>query len=123
MAGVVLLAIGLGIGVAVFRSIRMPSFTINLSSQGTTAASGDNVNVTVSVERLLDYDKVVTLSASYDSAYVDNVDFSPDNWAVPFSATMTIHVRATVSGTTTITVRGTGADGVTSSAGFEFTIT
>jgi hypothetical protein len=126
MAGVILLAIGLGIGVAVYRSVgkAMPSFSIDLSPTSKTADNGENVNVRVSVGRLLDYNKVVTLSASYDSAYVDNVNFSPDNGAVPFSAMMTIHVRAAAtSGTTTITVKGTGTDGVTASAAFDLTIT
>ena len=125
MAGVILLAIGLGIGVVVYRSVSkaMPSFSIDLLPTSATADNGENVGVQVTVGRLLDYDKVVTLSASFDSVYVENVNFSPNNVAVPFSATMTIHVKATTSGTTTITVRGTGTDSVTASAAFDLTIT
>ncbi len=126
MAGIILLAIGLGIGVAVYRSVgkAMPSFSIDLLPTSATADNGENVGVQVTVGRLLDYNKVVTLSASFDSVYVENVNFSPNNGAVPFSATMTIHVKAAAtSGTTTITVRGTGTDGVTASAAFDLTIT
>jgi len=129
MAGVILLAIGLGIGVAVYRSVGKGvtgqlSFSVDLSPTSATADPGDNVSVQVTIGRLLDYDKVVTLSASRDSAYVENVNFSTNNEAVPFSATMTIRVKATANGgATTITVKGTGADGVTSSAGFELSVT
>jgi len=126
MAGVILLAIGLGIGVAVYRSVTkaVPCFSVDLSPTGATASPGDDKNVQVTVGRLLDYDKVVTLNASYDSAYVENVSFSPASSTPNFTSTMTIRVKATASvGKTTVTVRGTGADGSSASAAYELTVT
>ena len=119
MAGVILLAIGLGIGVAVYRSIRMPSFSIDLSPTSATVSPENYKDVQVTVRRLFDYDKVVTLGAITP----DNVtvNFSPSSGTPEFGSTMRINVGVNAS-SGTITVKGTGIDGSTASATFQLTV-
>lgn len=120
-AGLVLLVIGLGIGYAVYTSIKAPSFTVVASPSSKTIGipvTGENTHtIQVKMERLLEYDKTVSLSA----VTPDNVlvSFSPDSGTPTFESTMTIKVgSAAQAGKTTITIRATGTDGTDASGAF-----
>ncbi len=121
MAGVILLAIGLGIGVAVYRSVGKGvtgqlSFTVDVGSNEVTLgkpATGENsTTVQVSVDRILDYNKAVTLSYSPSRAGV-TITFNPSSGTPNFGSTMTIRVDNTAAlENVTITVKGSDADGL-----------
>ena len=131
MAGVILLAIGLSIGVAVYKRAgggvtSQLSFSVTLSPSSATIGrpmNGENTkNVQVSVEKILDYSSVVTLNYSGNPTGV-TVTFSSSSGTLNFYSTMTVHVDNTAAlGTSTITVRGTGADGTEQTAPFELTV-
>lgn len=129
MAGIILLAIGLGAGITVYRMVnpeKILSYTVTLSPSSATVgrpATGDNtLNVSLSVERLTDYTHTVTLSAT---GLPDNVEagFSPRSEVPNFGSTMTVKVGPNAPpGTHTITIKATGADGTEKSTIFELNI-
>ena len=132
MAGIILLAIGLGVGISLYlvaAEVARLTFQVTLSPGSVTIgipenAEKDNIrNVIVSIERLGDYDRRVTLSKTGVPGNV-RVEFSPDHGTPSFGSTMTITVDNTVTwtGTTTITIRATGEDGVEKTASFVLTI-
>ncbi|MGQ9788041.1 MAG: COG1470 family protein [Candidatus Hadarchaeaceae archaeon] len=126
-AGIVLLVIGLGIGYAVYTwagrgATGMLSFTVSVSPTSATVSPGNTITVSVSVQRIGPYDKEVSLLAS---GVPDNVkvSFSPNSGVPAFGSTMTVVVDSLApSGTTTITVRATGTDGIQQTATFELTV-
>ncbi len=134
MAGVILLAIGLSIGVAVYKRAGggvtgQLSFSVTLSPSSATIGrptNGENTkNVQVSVQKILDYSSTVTLSCSGNPIGV-TVTFSPSSGTPNFGSTMTVHVDnnyaiADLGKVTTITVRGAGAD-TEQVASFELTV-
>ncbi|MEM3420892.1 MAG: hypothetical protein QW835_02015 [Candidatus Hadarchaeum sp.] len=126
-AGIVLLVIGLGIGYAVYTwagrgATGMLSFTVSLSPTSATVRPGNTITVNVSVQRIGPYDKDVSLSASGVPANV-TVGFSPSTGVPAFGSTMTIVVGSSAQpGTTTITVKATGTDGVQQTATFDLTV-
>lgn len=126
-AGIVLLVIGLGIGYAVYTwagrgATGMLSFTVSVSPTSVTVSPGDTITVSVSVQRIGPYDKEVSLSASGVPTNV-TVSFSPNSGVPAFGSTMTVVVGSSAeSGTTTITVKATGTDGVQQTATFELTV-
>lgn len=130
-AGVVLLVIGLGIGYTVYNwagkgATGLLSFTVSVSptSATVTRSSTDNVteNVSVSVQRIVAYDKTVSLTATGKPEGVD-VSFSPNSGVPSFGSTMTVTVSSSaLPGKTTITVKATGADAVEQTATFELTV-
>jgi len=126
-AGIVLLVIGLGIGYAVYTwagkgATGMLSFTVSVSPTGATVDAGDTITASVSVQRIGPYDKNVSLSYSGAPADV-TVNFSPNSGVPSFGSTMTIVVGSSaLPGTTTITIKATGADGVQQTATFELTV-
>lgn len=126
-AGIVLLVIGLGIGYAVYTwagrgATGMLSFTVSLSPTSATVSPGSTITVNVSVQRIGPYDKNVSLSASGVPANV-RVSFSPNTGVPAFGSTMTIVVENSAqSGTTTITIKATGTDGVQQTATFDLTV-
>lgn len=121
MAGVILLAIGLGIGVAVYRTVGTGvsgqlSFSVDVQANEVILGIPDNgensTDVQVSVDRILDYNKVVTLSYSPSIDNV-NITFNPPNGTPNFGSTMTIKVDNTaIPENITITVQGSDADGL-----------
>jgi aminopeptidase S len=130
-AGIILLVIGLGIGYAVFTwagkgTQQALSFSVSVSPNSTTIvipATGDNTkNLNVTVNRIGAYDKTVTLIATGQPTGV-TVSFSPASGIPGFGSTMTVEVdnRAT-SGTTTLTIKATGTDGVEQVATLELTL-
>ncbi|MGC8816415.1 MAG: hypothetical protein ACP5PX_01150 [Candidatus Hadarchaeum sp.] len=126
-AGIVLLVIGLGIGYAVYtwagrEATGMLSFTVSVSPTSATVSAGSTITVSVSVQRIGPYDKEVTLSASGVPENV-TVNFAPPSGVPAFGSTMTIVVGDSAqTGTTTITIRATGTDGVQQTANFELTV-
>lgn len=87
-----------------------------------TVSPGDTITVSVSVQRIGPYDKEVSLSASGVPTNV-TVSFSPNSGVPAFGSTMTVVVGSSAeSGTTTITVKATGTDGVQQTATFELTV-
>lgn len=130
MAGIILLAVGLGIGVALYQRAGMGaeqtlSFSVNVSPTSATigipTTDKNTITAQVTVQPVLGYDKQVTLSATGMPTGV-NVSFSPQSGISEFGSTMTISVDNTAFGTTTITIRGTGEDDTTKSTTFELTI-
>lgn len=131
MAGIILLAVGLGIGVALYQQVGMGaeqtlSFSVNVSPTSATigrpTTSENAITPQVTVQPVLGYDKQVTLSATGLPTGV-SVSFSPQSSTPEFGSTMTISVDNTADlGTITITIRGTGEDDTTNSTTFRLTI-
>jgi hypothetical protein len=121
MAGVILLAIGLGIGVAVYRSVGTGvtgqlSFSVNVTASevnlGIPGNGENSTSVQVSVDKILDYNKVVTLSYSPSIDNV-NITFNPSSGTPNFGSTMTIRINENTSPeNVTITIKGSDADGL-----------
>jgi hypothetical protein len=132
MAGIVLLAIGLGIGVAVFKtvgsSVTAMRVTVSLDRSSTTIGrpmSGDNTdNIQVSIDLIMGTAETATLSATGQPSGV-TVTFSPSSGMPPFYSTMKVSVENTAgSGTYTLTILAKTSGGATSgSAPFGLTIT
>ena len=131
MAGVILLAVGLSIGVALYQQVGIGaqetlSFSVNVSPTSATIGrptTGENtITAQVTVQPVLGYNKQVALSATGMPTGV-NLSFSPQSGTPEFGSTMTISVDDNAElGTTTITIRGTGEDDTTKSTTFELTI-
>jgi hypothetical protein len=131
MAGIILFAIGLGIGVTIYMRVgssagQALSFSVNVSPTSATVGrppSGENtITANVIVQPVLGYDKQVTLSATGQPGGV-SVNFSPSSDTPEFGSTMTVSVISTATpGTITITIRGTGTDSTEKIATFELTI-
>ena len=120
MAGVILLAVGLSIGVAVYRWAgkgieEQLSFSVDVDANEVVIgkpATGDNSKtIQVNVEKILGgYDETVTLSYSPSRAGV-TITFNPSSGVPNFGSTMTITVNSTATPeNVTITVKGSGAD-------------
>jgi len=131
-AGIVLLVIGLGIGYAVYTwagkgATGMLSFTVSVSPTSATVnkPSGDNVetlSLSVSVQRIGTYDKIVSLTATGQPTGV-TISFSPASGIPSFGSTMTVIIdNSAIAGKTTITVKATGPDSVEQTATFELTV-
>jgi hypothetical protein len=135
MAGVILLGIGLGIGVAVYktvgRSVTAMQVTVSPTRSSTTIgrpASGENDNtdsIQVDVTLIMGTAEDATLSATGQPSGV-TVTFSTLNvgYKPPFYSTMTVSVSSTASlGTYTLTILAKTSGGATSgSAPFNLTI-
>ena len=131
MAGIILLAIGLGIGAALYQRAgkgaeEALSFSVNVSPTNATigkpTTDENTTTAQVTVQPVLGYNKQVTLSATGMPTGV-NVSFSPQSGTPEFGSTMTISVDNTAAlGTTTITIRGTGVDDTEKTATFELTV-
>ena len=120
MAGVILLAVGLSIGVAVYRWAgkgieEQLSFSVDVDANEVVIgkpATGDNSKIVqVIVEKILGgYDETVTLSHIPSRAGV-TITFIPSSGVPNFGSTMTIAVDSTATPeNVTITVKGSGAD-------------
>lgn len=126
LAGIVLLAIGLGIGVTLYRHFggaasTVLNYSVTLNPSSGTIARGSSGTVSVRVETFEGYNKVVSLSAE---GMPDNVSitFSPSSGTPTFGSSMTIQVGSNAPlGTRTITVKATSEDG-TKSAIYKLTI-
>ena len=131
MAGIILLAIGLGIGAALYQQAgkgaeEALSFSVNVSPTNATigkpTTDENTTTAQVTVQPVLGYNKQVTFSATGMATGV-NVSFSPQSGTPEFGSTMTISVDNTAElGTITITIRGTGADDTEKTATFELTV-
>ncbi|MBE0447837.1 MAG: hypothetical protein IBX64_07015 [Actinobacteria bacterium] len=121
MAGIILFAIGLGIGVTIYlragsSAEEALSFSVNVGADevvmGRPATGENSKTVQVSIERILgDYNKTVTLSYSPSLTGVA-ITFNPPDGTPDFGSTMTIKVYSNATPeNVTITVKGTGADG------------
>lgn len=127
MAGIILFAIGLGIGVTIYlragsSAERTLSFNVSVSPTSATVGGDGNTTANVIVQEIFGYNKQVTLTASYDLTYVENVIFSPQNGIPSFTSTVTIIAKGVTTPGTTITIYATGADGTKKAASFELTI-
>lgn len=130
-AGIVLLVIGLSIAYAIYTwagktSQGMLSFSVSLSPNSITVQIPDSGtatrNISVTVSRIGTYEGTVTLSATGQPGGV-SVSFSPESGVPTFGSTMTITVDSGASaGTTTLTVRATGADGTQQTATLQLTL-
>ena len=120
MAGIILLAVGLGIGVAVYRWAgrgieEQLSFSVDVDANEVVIgkpATGDNSkSIQVNIEKILGgYDKTVTLSYSPSRAGV-TITFNPSSGVPNFGSTMMVKVDSTATPeNVTITVKGSGAD-------------
>ncbi len=127
LVGIILIAIGLGIGVTLYRhfggaATHYLDFTVSVTPEGGTIARDDSDTASVSVETFSGYDKIVTLSCSGVPENVE-VTFSPVSGTPTFGSTMTIEVGSNASiGTHTLTIKGTGADATEKTATYELTI-
>lgn len=128
MAGIILLAVGLVIGVAVYqhagRAItEQLSFSVDVDANeviiGRPAKGENSETILVHVREILGgYDKTVVLSYSPLRTGVE-ITFDPPNGTPNFGSTMTVKVDNTATpGNVAITVRGTGADGLEKSDTF-----
>jgi len=128
MAGVVLLVIGLGIGVAVYKmvggSVTAMKVDVSLAQSSTTIAKNNTDNIQVDVTLIMGTTENVTL---YTIGVPDNVavTFSPPSGKPPFYSTMKVSVGSTAApGTYTLTVLAKTSSGATSgSVPFDLTIT
>ena len=120
MAGIILLAVGLGIGVAVYRWAgrgieEQLSFSVDVDANEVVIgkpATGDNSKtIQVNVEKILGgYNETITLSFSPSRTGV-TITFNPSSGVPNFGSTMTIKVDSTATPEdVTITVKGSGAD-------------
>jgi len=137
LVGIILAIVGIGIGIGVYYGLGLgvqrgveeivgPDFTASVSPSSATIgrpATGENSRTfSISVERLRGYDKTVTLSYSPTLTGV-TITFSPSSGTPTFGSTMTIRVdNGAALGTTTITIRGTDADGKQKTATFALTV-
>jgi uncharacterized membrane protein len=120
-AGIVLLVLGLGIGYSIYMwaqggITQMTSFSVTVTptsiTVGIPATGSTTRTVSIDISKLGDYRKTVTLSATGVPEHVQ-VSFSPRSGVPSFGSTMTIQVdNYALSGTTTITIKATGDDGV-----------
>ena len=128
MAGIILLAVGLGIGVTVYRWAgrgieEQLSFSVDVDANEVVIekpATGDSSKIIqVSVEKILGgYDEIVALSYSPSRAGV-TITFNPSSGTPNFGSTMTVKVDSTATPEdVTITVKGSGADGLEKSDTF-----
>lgn len=130
LAGMILLAVGLGAGITLYRragaSVESAlKFELSLDQTSWSLPKPENENrltVSVSIDPLLqDYRGAVSLSAEGIPAGVQ-VFFSPSSGTCPFSSSMTVVVSAQAPlGTHTITVKATG-NGSVKSKPFTLTI-
>lgn len=131
LVGVILLAIGLGIGVTLYTkwggaagSMLNFDVTVNPNSEtlGVPPAGSDNTtDATVEVQSFAGYDKTVNLSCTGEPDNVD-ISFSNPSDTVPFSSTMTITIGSGApTGTYAITIKATSED-ETRTATYELTI-
>lgn len=131
MVGLLLAAVSVGIGLTLYgmmgeRATQVLSYSVTLARNSVTIGrpvTGENtLNLTVNVELVGAYDENVALSATGLPAGV-TVDFGPAGGIPPFGSTMTIRVsNAAALGTTTVTVRASGADGTVKTASLELTV-
>lgn len=134
MVGVILLAIGLGIGVAVYKTVGVAvtamKCDVTPAKSGTTIgrpASGENTdNIRVDITLLMGTAETATLEATGWPSGV-TVTFSPPSGKPTFYSTMTVRVSSTVAGADlrkhTLTISAKDGKGATSgSAPFDLTI-
>ena len=128
MAGVILLAIGLGIGVAVYKTVggavTAMKVDVSLARSSTTIAQDDNDSIQVDVTLILGTAETAILDATGEPSGV-TVTFSPSSGMPPFYSAMTVSVSsAATSGTYTLTILAKTSGGAPSgSAPFNLTIT
>lgn len=127
LVGIILVAIGLGIGVTLYRhfggaAIHYLDFSISVTPGGGTIERDNSGTASISVESFSGYEKIVTLSCSGVPENV-KVTFSPASGKPTFGSTMEIEVGGSASiGTHTLTIKGKGADGTEKTATYELTI-
>jgi len=133
MAGVILLAIGLGIGVAVYKTVggavTAMKVTVSLDRSSATIGkpSGDNINtdnIQVSIDIIMGTAGTVTLDATGEPNDNVRVTFSPPSGTPTFYSTMKISIDSDAPlGSYTLTILAKDSSGATSgSAPFNLTI-
>ncbi|MEM2877997.1 MAG: hypothetical protein QXG10_00360 [Candidatus Hadarchaeales archaeon] len=130
-AGIILLVIGLSIAYGVYtwagRGIQqLTSFSVTVSPSSVSLnipqSGSESTNLSVTVEKIGDYSKTVTLSVTGEPTGV-RVSFSPGSGQPRFGSTMTITVDNTATpGAVTLTIRGRGADDIEQTATLELTL-
>lgn len=126
LVGVVLVAIGLGIGVTIYKKMdnsgsKALNYEVTVTPTADEISKGKIITVSIDVNSPSNYDKSVELSSTGDP---DNVVilFSPTSGKPDFGSTMTIAVGDQApTGTHTITVKGISDDDE-KSATFDLTI-
>lgn len=134
LAGMILLTVGLGIGFAIYTKVgrgieHMLSFTVKIEGQPEhnltlgVPSSGDNsAIVSVRVEEITPYDKMVYLSYSGAPTNV-SLQFSPPSGEPTFSSSLTLRVSpGAPRGTHSITIRAVGEDGAEQTATLRITL-
>jgi phosphoribosylformylglycinamidine synthase len=129
LAGMILLAVGLGIGLTMYRkagkTLERLNIQLSLEPDSWTLPRPENENsleVQVTVEPLLDFHGQVSLSAEGEPAGV-SLSFSRTSGTPPFYSILTITVSSTVNrGSYSITVKAEG-EGVLASKAFTLRIT
>lgn len=134
LAGMILLAVGLGIGFAIYTRVgkgieHMLSFSVKIEGQpeyGLTLrvpSSGENsATLSIRVEEITPYDKTVSLSYSGAPTNV-SLQFSPTSGKPTFSSSLTVRVSpGAPTGTHSITIRATGEDGAEQTATLRITL-
>ena len=134
MAGIILLAIGLGMGIAIYKSVSgmVTAMKCDVSLERSSAtigvpASGENTdNIRVDITLVMGTAETATLDATGEPSGVV-VTFSPPSGMPPFYSTMTVYVYSTVADTDlrkhTLTILVKDTSGATSgSAPFDLTI-
>ena len=117
MAGVILLGIGLGIGVAVYKTVGTTvtamKCTVYLKSS-TTIVNGENDIVTVDITLLTGTAENATLDVTGEPTGVV-VTFSPSSGIPPFYSNMTVKVdNGTAAGNHVLTILAKDSNGATS---------
>ena len=126
LVGIILVAIGLGVGVTVYQRFgKATTSYLNYSVSNTPNSSnltpGESEVVSIKVRTDTNFEKEVELDSTGVPKNVD-VSFSPDNGVPTFGSSMRVKVESNASpGTHTITVKAT-ADGTEKTATFELEI-
>lgn len=126
LVGVILVTIGLGIGVTVYRRFggaaeSYLNYSVTVTPSSDTIQKGNTGSVQVDVDTNVDFDEEVTITAT---GVPDNVtvSFNPSTGTPSFGSTMNIIVGDNADSITqTITVKA-AADGNEKSATYELTI-
>ncbi len=131
LVGIILVSIGLGVGVTMYRRIggqaqNYLNYDVTATPGSATLQPENSIDVDVTVSTNVDFDEQVLLDASGVPEGVE-VKFNPDSGTPTFGSTMVIEVKSNAldnksSFTQTITIKGETTEGNEKTATFELTI-
>lgn len=133
LVGIILVSIGLGVGVTMYRRIggqaqNYLDYDVTATPGSATLHPENSIDVDVTVSTNVDFDEQVLLDASGVPEGVI-IEFNPSSGTPTFGSTMNIEVEGTAlsdnedSFTQTITIKGETTEGNEKTATFELTIT